>query len=104
MKRIYPLFIFLIFVFEVVAELKDITILHTNDFHGHIKEEANYPGAAKISAYFKLIRQSHDDVLILDAGDSYISNMPESQQRRILGYDWECPTFLNNYCRSQAGS
>lgn len=77
MKRFLSLILFLLFTFEVLAELKRITILHTNDFHGHIKEEANYPGAAKISAYIKLMRQSQDHVLVLDAGDS-ISGTPVS--------------------------
>ena len=45
-----------------------------------------------------------DETLILDASSSYISNMPEVQQRRSLAYDWACPDILEEYCSNKAGA
>lgn len=61
----------------VFAEERDLLILHTNDFHGHIKEEHKYAGAARIAAYFDKQRGMYDGVLIMDAGDA-ISGTPVS--------------------------
>ena len=41
--------------------------------------------------------------MILDASNSYISNMPESMQRRSLAYVWSCPEFLDDFCSSMSG-
>lgn len=43
------------------------------------------------------------ETLILDASNSYISNMPESVQRRSLAYDWICPDFLDKFCQGVSG-
>lgn len=59
------------------AELKKLVILHTNDFHGHIAEENEYAGAAKIAAYVKQVREAHEGVLVLDGGDR-VSGTPVS--------------------------
>jgi 2',3'-cyclic-nucleotide 2'-phosphodiesterase (5'-nucleotidase family) len=59
------------------GEIRSLMILHTNDFHGHISQEENYAGAAKISSLFKQTRAARDDVLILDAGDA-VSGTPVS--------------------------
>lgn len=59
------------------GETRSLMILHTNDFHGHISQEADYAGAARITALFKQMRSERDDVLILDAGDS-VSGTPVS--------------------------
>ncbi len=59
------------------AEQRSLLILHTNDFHGHISEEANYAGAARISALLKSYRNARKDVLIVDAGDA-VSGTPVS--------------------------
>lgn len=59
------------------GETRSLMILHTNDFHGHISEEADHAGAARITALFKQMRSERDDVLILDAGDS-VSGTPVS--------------------------
>ena len=32
---------------------KELILLHTNDFHGHIQQEGKYAGAAKIAAFVK---------------------------------------------------
>ncbi len=59
------------------ADTRELVIIHTNDFHGHIKEEKNYAGAARISAFVKKQRQNHPGVLFLDAGDA-VSGTPVS--------------------------
>jgi 5'-nucleotidase/UDP-sugar diphosphatase len=59
------------------GEIRSLMILHTNDFHGHISQEADYAGAARITSLFKQVRGQRDDVLILDAGDS-VSGTPVS--------------------------
>lgn len=43
------------------------------------------------------------ETLILDASNSYISNMPIMIQRRSLAYDWNCPKIFQSYCDKQAG-
>ena len=43
------------------------------------------------------------ETLILDASNSFISNMPIAMQRRSLAYDWECPPIFQSYCDKQAG-
>ncbi len=55
-----------------------ITILHTNDLHGHIepfpdtdKQYANKGGLARISELAKLTRQQNPNTLLLDAGDMF---------------------------------
>ena len=59
------------------AEQLELVIIHTNDFHGHIREEKNYAGAARISAFVKQQRARYPRVLFLDAGDA-ISGTPVS--------------------------
>lgn len=59
------------------AEIRELVIVHTNDLHGHIKEEKNYAGAARISAFVEQQRNQHKGVLLLDAGDA-ISGTPVS--------------------------
>jgi 2',3'-cyclic-nucleotide 2'-phosphodiesterase (5'-nucleotidase family) len=52
-----------------LAEVRDLVIVHTNDFHGHIKEEKDYAGAARFSAFVDEQRSQYPGVLLLDAGD-----------------------------------
>ena len=59
------------------ADQLELVIVHTNDFHGHIKEEKNYAGAARISALVSQQRKRHPRVIFLDAGDA-ISGTPVS--------------------------
>ncbi len=52
------------------AEIIPLTILSTNDLHGHlIPDKADRGGAARIAAYFKKVRLEEKHVLILNAGD-----------------------------------
>lgn len=59
------------------AELRSLTIIHTNDLHGHIQQTDEFAGAARIAALVDQTRQSQPGVLVLDAGDS-ISGTPVS--------------------------
>jgi 2',3'-cyclic-nucleotide 2'-phosphodiesterase (5'-nucleotidase family) len=61
----------------VFADQKQLVILHTNDFHGHIAEENEYAGAARITSLVKETRAKYPGVLVLDAGDR-ISGTPVS--------------------------
>ncbi len=80
----------------LVAEERDLVIIHTNDFHGHISEERKYAGAARISAFVKQQRARHPGVLFLDAGDA-VSGTPVSTMYKglpifrvmnAMGYDY----------------
>lgn len=59
------------------ADIHSLVILHSNDFHGHIQQEGNYAGAAKIAAFIKRMKNNRDDVLVVDAGDA-VSGTPVS--------------------------
>jgi 2',3'-cyclic-nucleotide 2'-phosphodiesterase (5'-nucleotidase family) len=63
--------------------LRELVIIHTNDFHGHIKEEKEYAGAARISAFVKQQRRKYPGVLFLDAGDA-VSGTPVSTMYKGL--------------------
>ncbi|XP_053315131.1 5'-nucleotidase [Spea bombifrons] len=66
----------------ILADSFHITILHTNDVHARVeqtnrdsgkcgKPEECYAGVARRFTKIKEIRSSHDNVLLLDAGDQY---------------------------------
>ncbi len=57
-------------------QLKTLTILHTNDFHAQLlpKEPGPKGGAANIAAFFKEMRKTHKDVLVLSGGDSVLGS------------------------------
>ena len=76
MKYFFSLLLLLVSALSF-AEERELVIIHTNDFHGHIKEEKNYAGAARIAAFVKKQRAAYDGVLFMDAGDS-ISGTPVS--------------------------
>ena len=54
-----------------------LTIIHTNDLHGHIQQTEEFAGAARIAALVDQARATQPGVLVLDAGDS-ISGTPVS--------------------------
>ncbi|GAB6098539.1 5'-nucleotidase C-terminal domain-containing protein [Halanaerocella petrolearia] len=80
----------------VSAETVDLTILHTNDTHARV-EEGKYAGMgfAKIGTLIKQARKKADNVLLLDAGDTFhgqpIANLSEGESivkiYNALGYD-----------------
>lgn len=64
--------------FNVVENIKKITILHTNDTHSHIDpfpdddpKNPNQGGAARRSVIVEKIRSEEEHVLLLDAGDIF---------------------------------
>ena len=62
--------------FSATAELKQLTILHTNDMHSHIHPFDNgrnkgIGGMAQRSTIIKQIRNEGNQVLLLDAGDIF---------------------------------
>jgi 5'-nucleotidase/UDP-sugar diphosphatase len=63
-------------------EVKSLTILHTNDHHGHPLKFFKYPapGLAGLPARATMVqqtREAHENVLVLDAGDIF-TGRPES--------------------------
>lgn len=81
---------------------KHLTILHTNDVHSHLEAfpdtHHKYPGqggAAKRAGLITKIRQSHPNVLLLDAGDmfqgtpyfNFFNGEPEIKLMNAMGYD-----------------
>lgn len=64
--------------FNVVDNIKKITILHTNDTHSHIDpfpdddpKNPNQGGAARRAVIVEKIRSEEEHVLLLDAGDIF---------------------------------
>tara|TARA_R110002072_G_scaffold1780_9_gene14742 strand:- start:22854 stop:24206 length:1353 start_codon:yes stop_codon:yes gene_type:complete len=76
-NRLFLLLVPLLFSVQLFAEQKQLVILHTNDFHGHISQENEYAGAARIAALVKETRARYPGVLVLDGGDK-ISGTPVS--------------------------
>ena len=62
---------------EELSRSTSLVIVHTNDFHGHIAEADESAGAARIAQFFTRMRDQHENVLVLDAGDA-ISGTPVS--------------------------
>ncbi|MCB1692420.1 MAG: bifunctional metallophosphatase/5'-nucleotidase, partial [Pseudomonadales bacterium] len=94
-NRFAHLILLLLLPFWALAAEKDLVIIHTNDFHGHIQHENEYAGAARIAAFVKQVRATNDGVLVLDAGDA-ISGTPVSTMFKgapifevlnLVGYD-----------------
>jgi len=52
------------------AEIVELTILHTNDFHGRTDR------AERVIATIRALRASHPISLLLDAGDTFESKIP----------------------------
>lgn len=86
-----------------LAEEQDITtltIVHTNDTHGRVEED-KYAGMgfAKIATKVKEIRESSDNVLVIDAGDTFhgqiIAQLTEGESivkiMNAIGYDAMVP-------------
>ena len=84
------------------AQAESVLILHTNDLHGYIQSTNQEAGLARIAAYVRQVRQTREDVLLLDAGDC-ISGTPLSalsegeavfEVMSAVGYD---ATVLGNH-------
>jgi 2',3'-cyclic-nucleotide 2'-phosphodiesterase (5'-nucleotidase family) len=68
--------------FQGTTEVVTFTLLHTNDFHGHLEPDINgNGGSAYMSSKINEIRtvEGEENVLLLDAGDVYLGAAPISQ-------------------------
>jgi 5'-nucleotidase/UDP-sugar diphosphatase len=74
----------------------DLTVLHTNDHHGHVLKFYDYPapdngGLPARATYVKQVRQEVPNLLVLDAGDVN-TGMPESNffnaEPDFIGYSY----------------
>lgn len=95
MKRMFVLIVSVLMLAPAAAEQRQLIILHTNDFHGRIKQEHEFAGAARITALVNQVRKNNEAVLFLNAGDS-ISGTPVStlfegvpifEVMNMMGYD-----------------
>ena len=83
------------------AAASDLIILHTNDIHGRIEidEEAGQMGFPYIASVVNDYRENHDNVLVLDAGDTIhgqsLTNVFEGESAikamNEIGYDVMSP-------------
>ncbi len=77
-------------VVREAGEPYTLTIVHTNDHHGGILSKDGEGGLAERATFIKSVRQSKENVLLLDAGDintgSALSNMFYAQPD-ILAYN-----------------
>ena len=77
-------------VVREAGEPYTLTIVHTNDHHGGIFSKDGEGGLAERATFIKFVRQSKENVLLLDAGDintgSALSNMFYAQPD-ILAYN-----------------
>ncbi|KAL4216528.1 5'-nucleotidase [Mactra antiquata] len=103
----------IIYLSDRTINCLDLTILHTNDVHARFEQFNNYGsdcrqwnidqnkcfgGVARRATKIKEIRSSHDNVLLLDAGDQFAGTMFFSVYRgnataffmSQLGYDAMC--------------
>ena len=90
MKKLLLALSFSLLAFQLHAgETRSLLILHTNDFHGHISEEAKYAGAARITTLFKQTRAERNDVLILDGTpvSTLFKGVPIFEVMSRMGYD-----------------
>ncbi len=56
--------------FTALAVEEDLVILHTNDIHGRIEVDDGLMGIPYISSLIDQHREDHDNVLVMDAGDT----------------------------------
>ncbi len=84
-----------------LAETRSVLILHTNDLHGRIRPgRFDVGGMPYVSGYIHQVRETHKDVLVLDAGDvtekgdmlSYMThNTVMYEAMNAAGYDAAAP-------------
>ena len=44
------------------------------------------------------------ETLILDASNSFITNMPINLQEKVLGFEWICPQIFTDVCNAKSGN
>ena len=104
-KPLISTFIFFL-SFQSLTEVKELTILHTNDLHAHlfpriapwISEARKIGGFANLATLVKQEKQSNPNTILIDAGDyfsgPYISTLTEGEavikSMNYLGIDAAC--------------
>lgn len=61
---------------EAAAEI--ITLIHVNDIHGYVEETETNIGYAKIAGYIAGMKEAKQNVLAIDAGDTFAGNATAS--------------------------
>ncbi len=106
LKRIIKSIFIISFSFETYAEVKELTILHTNDLHAHlfpriapwISESRKIGGFANLATLVKQEKQLNPNNILIDAGDyfsgPYISTLTKGEavirSMNYLGIDAAC--------------
>jgi 5'-nucleotidase len=102
-RKIRYLIVFLLILVAPFAFSQDLVILHTNDVHSNIEPLSSGPNAGlggfqRRANYIKEMRDSHPNILLLDAGD-YNQGTPyytlfngemEVMLYNTMGYDAVC--------------
>jgi len=97
-RKLVTLIVLLILLVGVVGaqESYELTIMHTNDVHGHHEPQRNGDGgAARLATVVQQIRAEGGNSLLLDAGDRYTGTLFHVQHRgqdsvqimNAIGYD-----------------
>src|SRR5262245_38236546 len=78
---------------------RTLTIIGTNDLHGHVMAEGDFGGVALLGGYLKIVRAERaadgGGVLLLDGGDEFQGTMESNLNEghavveafNLLGYD-----------------
>ena len=105
-KKITESFLIFLFSLQTFAEVKELTILHTNDLHAHlfpriapwISESRKIGGFANLATLVKQQKASNPNNILIDAGDyfsgPYISTLTKGEavikSMNFLGIDAAC--------------
>ena len=87
---------------EAGSGVHELVLLHTNDHHGTVLPRSGVGGLAERAAFVRSVKEQHQNVLLLDAGDmntgTALSNMfqaaPDLLAYNMMGYD--AMTFGNH--------
>lgn len=109
MKKLLVLFIFvlqIVFVQQLAAQEKKLTVLYTNDLHSHLEphivpwvdKERKVGGFANIAALVKREKKANPNTVYFDAGDwfagPYVSSLTKGEAvidaMNYLGLDAAC--------------
>ena len=106
MKKLIHIISILFLSFQALSEVKELTILHTNDLHAHlfpriapwINESRKIGGFANLATLVKQEKQANPNNILIDAGDyfsgPYISTLTKGeaiiQSMNYLGIDAAC--------------
>ena len=106
LKKIIESLLIFLFSLQTFAEVKELTILHTNDLHAHlfpriapwISESRKIGGFANLATLVKQEKASNPNNILIDAGDyfsgPYISTLTKGEavikSMNFLGIDAAC--------------